>query len=106
MKWTHGQPESAFLADVLSAVASRPTLFAYHSFDSRLDTGGFPDLVIAGPGGVIFRELKIPRGSLSPTQTDWKYALLAAGADYDVWLPSHLPGLISRTLDKLAGYDH
>jgi hypothetical protein len=45
-------------------------LLAYHCYDSRRDQGdsGFPDIVIAGPGEVIFWELKGSSDDLRPAQ--------------------------------------
>lgn len=48
---------------------------------------GFPDLVLAGPYGVMFRELKASAGLLRPRQTRWRHQLIAGGADYQVWRP-------------------
>jgi len=36
---------------------------------------GFPDLVLARAGKVIFAELKSETGKLSPTQREWANAL-------------------------------
>lgn len=64
----------------------------YHTGDSRSADAGFPDLVLVNPtrGRLLFRELKTPGGRLSPEQTQWRYALLAAGADYAIWRPDDL----------------
>lgn len=64
---------------------------------------GFPDLFVCGPRGVAFRELKKEgRVNLRPAQTVWKYRLLAAGQNWDVWKPSDLEsGRIERELDAL-----
>ena len=51
---------------------------------------GFPDLTLAGHGGLLFRELKTTRGVLSPEQKTWLAALTAAGADAGVWRPDDL----------------
>lgn len=54
------------------------------------DGKGFPDVTLCGPGGVLFRELKAAKGSLSPEQKVWLEALTAAGADAGVWRPTDL----------------
>jgi hypothetical protein len=79
-------------------------LLAFHCHDSRRSWGpGFPDLVIAGPGGLMLRELKDATGRLSGPQTRWRYALEAAGADWGLWRPSDLiSGRIGRELAVLA----
>lgn len=56
------------------------------------DGKGFPDLVLTGPGGVLFRELKSDRGHLSAEQQAWLVALVAAGEDAAVWRPADLHG--------------
>jgi hypothetical protein len=62
-------------------------LFHYHTHDSRRSPAGFPDLVIVGPAGVLFRELKANAGVLSAEQTDVLGRLRRAGADAAVWRP-------------------
>lgn len=54
------------------------------------DGTGFLDLVLAGLGGVKFRELKSDTGRLSPEQKVWMVRLDAAGADVGVWRPADL----------------
>jgi hypothetical protein len=72
----------------------------------QADGAGFPDLVIAGPGGVAFRELKSDRGRLSADQKLWQGALLDAGADHWVWRPTDwVDGLVNEELRMLAGKD-
>lgn len=51
------------------------------------DGAGFPDLVLVGRGGVLYRELKSAAGSLAPEQQVWLAALADAGADATVWRP-------------------
>lgn len=59
-------------------------LLATYNPDSRQVVGatGFPDIVIAGPRGVIWVEVKTGRARLSAEQTGWKWTLLAAGMHY------------------------
>lgn len=59
----------------------------YHSNDSRRDNAGFPDLVIVGPGGVVFAELKSRTGRVSAAQEHWNLALLMAGQEAFIWRP-------------------
>lgn len=66
-------------------------LHAFHAADSRRSWGpGFPDLVIAGIGGCLFREVKTAAGSVSAEQKRWGYVLQAAGMNYAVWRPAQL----------------
>lgn len=77
-------------------------LKVFHVYDSRKSAGpGFPDLVIAGPGGVVFAELKSEKGSVSLSQTEWLDMLTLGGATAVVWRPSDMDG-IRRTLTSLA----
>ena len=52
------------------------------------DGAGFVDLVLAGRGRVLFRELKTRHGRLSDDQKAWGELLTRNGADYAVWRPS------------------
>ena len=86
-------------------------LYAYHAADSRRSWGaGFPDLVIAGPRGILFREAKTENGALTRGQKLWGYRLAESGGDWQVWKPRDLrplgpghPGTIQRQLLWLAG---
>lgn len=61
----------------------------FHAYDSRRSNGpGYPDLTIAVPGRVLFRELKTENGKLTAVQHQWQAALRLAGADVGVWRPS------------------
>jgi hypothetical protein len=66
------------------------------------DGKGFPDLVIAGLGGQMFRELKSAKGVLSPEQVVWIGELTRGGADAGVWRPADLrSGRIEQELRAL-----
>ena len=43
----------------------------YHTYCSRRRVPGFPDLVLARPGELLFIELKTDLGRLTPEQRDW-----------------------------------
>ncbi len=77
-------------------------LLVYHTTDSRRCAPGFPDLVIAGPGGVLFRELKTATGKVSSEQTAWLAMLAAGGADCGIWRPGDLrDAVVSTDLDRI-----
>lgn len=54
------------------------------------DGKGWPDLVLVGPRGVLFRELKSRAGRPSVEQEAWLVALDRAGLSADVWRPTDL----------------
>jgi hypothetical protein len=60
---------------------------AYHTFDSRRSSSGWPDLCLVRER-VVFAELKSEKGKVSAAQADWLAALEAAGAETYVWRPS------------------
>lgn len=86
-------------------------LYAYHGHDSRRSWGpGFPDLVLAGPRGILFREAKDEHNVLSRNQKLWGYRLAESGGNWEVWRPRDLlprgggrPGVIQAQLTWLAG---
>jgi len=64
---------------------------------------GFPDLVIAGPGGILFRECKSAGGKLRREQRYWSVVLGFAGGDWAVWQPADLDsGRIEDELQAIA----
>lgn len=74
------------VAELLDSFGER--LRWVHVPDSRQlwGTKGCPDYLIVGARGVLWRECKPhPGASLRPAQTAWRWMLLAAGADWDVW---------------------
>jgi hypothetical protein len=96
----------AIVADVMKLLASYGELVRWvHARDSRYlhGTKGFPDFLITGRGGVLFRECKPRRSSqLFPSQTAWRYLLKAAGADYGIWTQEDLDdGTIEREVDAI-----
>jgi len=67
------------------------------------DGKGFPDLVLVGRGGVLFRELKSARGVVAAEQEAWLTALAEAGQSADVWRPvDWRSGRIERELKAVA----
>ncbi len=69
----------------------------FHDHDSRRNTPGFPDLVLAHPTrGVIFAELKTATGRLRPEQSRWLEVLAHAGCETHVWRPADMPAITER----------
>ena len=78
-------------------------LFHYHTRSSKGSAPGWPDSVIIGRGGILFRELKTEHGTVSPEQRHVGDLLTRAGGNFAVWRPRHLvDGTISRELTSLA----
>lgn len=63
---------------------------------------GWPDLVIVGPGGLLWREVKTARGRCAPAQWHWAGLLTAAGQDWAVWGPADYPDNAREQLRRLA----
>lgn len=61
----------------------------------QADGAGFPDLVLARNGVVLFRELKIGTRVLDYAQRDWQTAL---GEHAGIWRDSDYPDNIRREL--------
>jgi len=78
-------------------------LLTFHAYDSRRSEPGFPDLVVVGPHGVLWRELKSSRGRLTPEQVRWLDRLTEAGADADVWRPDAWPTRVMAELSAIGG---
>ena len=95
----------AILKDVAALADGRDAdVLGYHTYFSKASHAGFPDWVFAGPGGILFRELKTAKGRLSLPQVVWRRVLRQAGADVDVWRPEDLlTGRVARELAALAG---
>ena len=78
-----------------------------HHRDSRTTTQGWPDDVLIGPGGILFRELKRTGRNPTRAQAAMLAALAEAGADVGTWRPEDLvSGRIARELtavSRLAG---
>jgi hypothetical protein len=89
----------------VEAQCSRRGLLWHHCRDPRLScrgSRGFPDLVIAGPGGVIFTELKADDGDTSAGQDAWIWTLTASGAIAVVMRPADLAtGRITERLEEI-----
>jgi hypothetical protein len=93
---THGE----FARLVLDQAAAR----GLHVHCCRMITSqrGWPDLVIVGRGGVLWRELKIPPDGLRSAQRALGYSLTASGQDWAVWTPADLEsGRVEKELETI-----
>lgn len=64
---------------------------------------GLPDLILAGPCGVLLAELKDELGDTSAYQDDWLWTLTRAGVRAVVWTPADWrDGTIRRELAALV----
>ena len=62
---------------------------AYHTYDSRRSTEGFPDLVLVRRPRLIFAELKAQRTPVTDDQRAWIDELRACGQEAYIWRPEH-----------------
>lgn len=78
-------------------------LLHYHTHRSQRSEPGFPDSVIVGSRGILFRELKSDVGRPSAEQVRWLHRLGQAGADAGIWTPQdRRTGRILNELNWLA----
>jgi len=76
------------LKDTVIAMAKAMGLRVYHTHNSKHSTEiGFPDLVVTGPGGTIFRELKGDGCTPTAEQTRYLADLHTSGEDAGWWNP-------------------
>lgn len=95
----------------VQALCDELGLLWHHCRDSRACDGprGLPDLIVAGPRGVLFAELKSEDGDRSADQDLWGWTLTRAAEgesrrmNYRLWRPAHLAsGLIATELRRIA----
>jgi hypothetical protein len=80
---------------------------SYHPRYSEESLAGWPDRSYAGPGGLLYRELKrcgvTRKAKVSRAQWDVLSALALAGVDVAIWTPDDLrSGRITRELAVIA----
>lgn len=95
---THDQ----IVAEVMDRAAKRGVL-CHYCRDGRRCEGrrGLPDILLAGPDGVVWLEVKTLGDTLSPDQTTWKHTLLASGQRVYVFYEQDLDRL-DIILDALS----
>lgn len=101
LRVTAAMSEADLQAAVI-ALARWHGLRCWHDNDSRRNAAGLPDLILVGPGGVLWRELKAARGRLRPAQEQWGSDLRIAGQDWDVWRPADMrSGRIKDEMERI-----
>lgn len=86
--------EKAFTSSVKKA-AKQFGWLVYHTHYSLGSEPGFPDLVLVHPEhGLVFAELKMPKGRLTEHQKHWKETLQAAGETWFLWRPESWDGIL------------
>ena len=70
----------------------------YHTYDSRRSQAGFPDLVMARGGSLIFAELKSAKGKVSFDQQIWLNSVEEVG-----WSAPKVHAYLWRPTDWLNG---
>lgn len=102
-RWSSSVTERELEREVRRLLEERG-LYGYHAPDSRRAAAGFPDWVIIGKRGVLWRELKSRYGGLSDEQRRVGWLLRLSGEDWDVWRPEDfLRGRIVAQLDAITG---
>jgi hypothetical protein len=80
--------ESVWQAHVIKAARLFGWMI-YHTYDSRRNQAGFPDLVLVRPPRVLFVELKSQGGRIRDEQIEWLTALEAStSVETYLWRPS------------------
>ncbi len=87
----------AQLQEMVVARATALGWLVYHTYDSRRSASGFPDLVLARDGVVVFAELKSEKGRITENQRVWAQAFgegytegVAGEYCYFLWRPSDM----------------
>lgn len=86
------------------AILRKSGLMWHHCRDVRHCSGprGFPDLFVAGRGGLLIPELKTEHGELSSGQRLWRWTLLASGQPWRLYRPADLEsGLIHKEVAEI-----
>lgn len=75
----------------------------YHTLRPKGSAAGFPDDVLLGAGGVLFRELKRQGQNPTPEQEAWLLGLADQGLNVGVWRPADwFTGRILAELKAIA----
>ena len=74
----------------------------YHAYQPRRDNAGWPDLVLVGRNGALFRELKRDGENPTAIQSEVGLRMQRAGLDWAVWRPLDLrAGAVMSELESI-----
>lgn len=104
--------ENDLQSSILDFIAYLPGVLVYHALPGRVGEDGrwvtpmagdkgFLDLVIAGPNGLLFRELKTEKGKVTEGQQKWLWTLRESGHDAGIWRPSDWPEPIITEIRRI-----
>jgi hypothetical protein len=98
----------AAVAEIEAILAEYPSVLWHHCPNGRMchGTAGLVDFIVAGPRGILYREVK-PHAGERPrsTQVRWKYALQASGQDWALWLPADVEsGRVRQEIEAVASW--
>lgn len=102
----------AQLQAAVEAICIRRGLLWHHCSDARKCHGprGYPDLVVVGPHGIVFAELKSEDGETTGAQDRWAWTIDRVGSldcKTRLWRPRHLTlGNIEHELGSIALCHH
>lgn len=93
------EPSEAGFQKSVTELADALRIWWYHAYQPEHDKAGFPDLMLVGGRGTIFRELKRTGEDPTPAQLDVGMRLRRSGQDWDVWRPEDMRS--SRVLAEM-----
>lgn len=91
------------LEDHVRALCADLGVLRFHVRNSRGMAAGWPDDVLVGAQGILYRELKSEHGVLSAEQREVGEAIRRGRGNWRVWRPSDLvAGRIAAELTEIA----
>jgi hypothetical protein len=90
----------AQLEDHVRTLCADLGILRFHVQHSRGMAAGWPDDVLIGARGILYRELKAEHGRLTPEQRATGEAIRRAGGNWRAWRPSDL--VSRRIADELT----
>lgn len=94
--------EKEWQAQVVALAKQTGWKGAYHTYDSRRSSSGFPDLVLVRER-IVYIELKSQNGKLSTAQAEWIMWLDEAAAEVAIARPSDLD-MLGKLLGPRSGH--